>query len=130
MLEEIIKGVLPILERVIPDKGERARLAHELAVLQQQREQEIITAQLAVNKAEAQHRSLLVAGWRPAVGWTCAAAFACNFVILPLWGSLAPVWDIHVAIAPLDLGEVMPVLLGMLGLGGYRSWEKSKGLTR
>lgn len=85
----------------------------------------VATAQQKVNEIEAAHKSVFVAGWRPAVGWTCAIAFGYHFVVHPLitWGMV--LWFPEVDIPPqLSLGELMPVLLGMLGLGGMRSYEK------
>ena len=79
--------------------------------------------QSAVNKVEAGHRSVFVAGWRPAVGWVCVFALALRFVATPL---LSP-W---VDIPQIEWEELSVVLMGMLGLGTLRTIEKAKGLTR
>lgn len=138
MLANFIKAAMgPILEgilRFIPDKNKRAE-AKEMF------EQNMLTAmtslvqgQLEINKTEAQHTSIFVAGWRPAIGWICGVALAWNFVIQPLLLWLAwmmPEYAPDIASAPkLDTDELMTVLLGMLGLGGLRTYEKRLGVER
>ena len=93
-------------------------------------------AQLKVNANEASHKSLFVAGWRPFIGWVCGVAFAYNFVFYPLLQFGAWVWFQYGGVAfpvetlpVLDLSTMMPVLLGMLGLGAMRSFEKSRGIA-
>ncbi len=80
-------------------------------------------AQLEVNKVEAAHKSLFVAGWRPFIGWVCGVAMASNFLLMPY---LVAFIDVQ----PLDLTVMMPVLMGMLGLGTMRSVEKVKRVAR
>lgn len=87
--------------------------------------------QLEVNKVEAGSDSLLVAGWRPFIGWTCGGAFAWNFVLQPALLFLLATFGVALPDLPvLDLSQMMPVLLGMLGLGAYRSYEKTKGVSK
>lgn len=81
------------------------------------------TAQTTVNAAEASDKSLFVAGWRPFVGWTCGVAFAFNFVAIPLLGTVG----VHVP--PLPTDTLMAPLMGMLGLGGMRTYEKVTGVS-
>lgn len=83
--------------------------------------QKLIELQTEINKMEAQHRTVFVAGWRPAIGWVCAFALAYNFVIRDLL-----VWYMGPETAPpaLQMEHLMTVLLGMLGLGGMRTFEK------
>lgn len=85
-------------------------------------EQASAMAQAAIDQAEAGSSNLFVAGWRPALGWTCAAIFAYNYIIGPLL-SLIP----GVKLPMLNISEVSPVLLGMLGLGTMRTVEKING---
>lgn len=87
------------------------------------------TGQLTVNAAEAGNASIFVAGWRPAVGWTCAAAFAWTFVLAPLIAYGAALGGSHAALPSLDLSQLSPVLMGMLGLGGMRTLEKIRGVN-
>jgi hypothetical protein len=80
-------------------------------------------AQIAVNKAEANHKSLFVAGGRPFIMWVCGIGLAYNTL-------LHPVLDIWLEMPTIDVSLLYPVLMGILGLGGMRSWEKSKGVAR
>jgi len=86
-------------------------------------------AQIEVNKMEAQNPNWFVAGWRPAIGWTCGFIFLYTFVLRDLGMFLVNLYGVDVSPLPkLELTEVMPVLLGLLGLGGMRSFEKFKGV--
>ena len=84
---------------------------------------ELISLQTKINEIEAQHRTVFVAGWRPFIGWVCGIALAYNFVIRDLF-----IWLINPDIVPpaLQMEHLMTVLLGMLGLGGLRTYEKIK----
>ena len=75
-----------------------------------------------LNKAEAQHRSIFVAGWRPFIGWVCGVAFATHYIIIPV---IATYTDYPVP--EFDNGTLTTVLMGMLGLGGLRTIEKFNG---
>lgn len=112
-----------IIDRVIPDKNAAAKAKQELSRLEQAGELQLLVGQLEVNKVEAAHKSLFVAGWRPAVGWICAFALAYHFI-------LAPFADIWLEIPVVEVESLYPILLGMLGLGGMRSWEKGKQVSR
>ena len=112
-----------LIDRLWPDPAQRAAAQLELLKLQQSGE----LAQIGVNTEEAKSPSLFVSGWRPAVGWVCVAACAWNWLGLPLC-RLAGEWlGYPVALAPADLGEMLPVLMGMLGLGSLRTVEKLNG---
>ena len=131
MLETLIGPVSTLLDKFIPDADERNRLAHEIATMSERHAHELAKGQLEVNKTEAAHKSLFVAGWRPFVGWTCALALFWHFLGLPVtlfWtaytGSEVP------ALPTFDMQSLMTVLLGMLGLGGLRTYEKLKGVHR
>ena len=88
---------------------------------------EIIELQTKINEIEAGHRTIFVAGWRPFIGWICGVALAYNFVIRDLF-----IWITKTADAPpaLQMEHLMTVLLGMLGLGGLRTFEKIKDKTK
>ena len=131
MLETLIGPVSTLLDKFIPDADERNRLAHEIATMSERHAHELAKGQLEVNKTEAAHKSLFVAGWRPFVGWTCARALFWHFLGLPVtlfWtaytGAEVP------ALPAFDMQSLMTVLLGMLGLGGLRTYEKMKGVQR
>jgi len=110
---------MTILEKAIPDKDLREKLSHELAVLADKQ----MTAQIEVNKVEASHPSLFVSGWRPACGWVCISALAYSTIISPILG----IW---VVVPEVDVSLLTTVLMGMLGLGAMRSFEKTKGVSR
>lgn len=88
---------------------------------------EIIELQTKINEIEASHRTVFVAGWRPFIGWVCGVALAYNFVIRDLF-----IWITKTADAPpaLQMEHLMTVLLGMLGLGGLRTYEKLNNKTK
>jgi hypothetical protein len=113
-----------VLDRVFPDPTQQAAARLELLKLQQSGELTQIAGQMEINKAEAANPSIFVSGWRPAIGWICGAGFAVQFVIGPLaeWGSA--LYGHPVKFPQMDTGTMMPLLLGMLGLGGLRTAEK------
>ena len=94
-------------------------------------------AQIEVNKVEATHRSMFVAGWRPAIGWVAALALGYQFILYPLliwvWAFAQSQGWLPADLPPppvLDTGALVVILTGMLGIGGLRTLEKSKGLTK
>lgn len=120
----LIGPIAELLGKVIPDKDAANRLAFEIATLAENQAHQQIMAQIEVNKAEAENANWFVSGWRPGAGWVCVAAMANNFLIVPY--AIA----VGIEVPTLELGEMMPVLLGMLGLGGMRSYEKRSGVAR
>ena len=86
-----------------------------------------IQAQTAVNLQEAKSDKLFIAGWRPFIGWTCGLIFAVNFIVGPAVNWYMVLRGISGTFPKMDLSEAMPVLLGMLGLGTMRSYEKIQG---
>jgi len=130
VLELLVGPISNLLDKVIPDADERSRLAHEIATLTERQAHEIAKAQIAVNKEEASHASMFVSGWRPAVGWVCCAGLASNYLLVPFANfGLGVAGSVYV-VPLLDLSEMMPVLLGMLGLGAMRTVEKTKDVAR
>jgi len=87
MLDALIGPVTGLLDKFIPDADERARLAHEIATMSERHAQQLAKGQIEINKTEAAHKNMFVAGWRPFVGWTCGIALAWHFVV-SLWLSL------------------------------------------
>jgi hypothetical protein len=131
MLQALIGPVTGLLDKVIEDKDQKAKLAHEIATLAEKQAHEAAMAQVEVNKAEAKHSSIFVAGWRPFIGWTCGFALCYHFVANPiiLFGVAAAGLTIP-ALPEFDMGSLMTVLMGMLGLGGLRTFEKTKGIAK
>ena len=124
ILAALIDPIATIVGKFIPDKDKAAAIAHDLATLAEKQHHQAMIAQLEVNKAEAAHKSLFVAGWRPFIGWVCGVSIGFNFLAVPL------LMAVGLTIAPLDLATMMPVLMGMLGLGGMRTFEKVKKVAR
>lgn len=118
-----IDGIKGIIGMFFPDKTEqeKAEIARVMMTIQ---------GQLDANKVEAASPSLFTSGWRPSVGWTCSAAFAVQFVIGPLAEWSSTLFGHPVKFPNLDLATMMPILIGMLGLGYYRSQEKIAGVTK
>ena len=86
--------------------------------------------QLDINKAEASHRSVFVSGWRPFLGWVSGLSIGYVYLFQPILDMILQMFGVQVDWVVLDLGQLMPLVLGMLGLGGLRSFEKAKGLTK
>ena len=86
--------------------------------------------QLDINKVEAGHRSIFVSGWRPFLGWVSGLSIGYVYLFQPLLDMILQMFGVEVNWVVLDLGQLMPLILGMLGLGGLRSFEKAKGLTK
>ncbi len=121
MIDKLIGPVSGLLDKFVEDADTKAQLAHQIATMSERHAQEIALAQISVNKAEASAGTFR-GGWRPAVGWVCALGFGVNFLISPIaagFGFIVP---------QADVATMMPVLMGLLGLGGMRSFEKSKGI--
>jgi len=130
MLQAIIGAVVPLLDKFIPDAGEKQKLAHEIATMAQKMAHESALAQIDVNKEEAKSSSIFVSGWRPFVGWTCGFALAYHFILQPMLTLILTISGITVDLPEFDMGTLMTVLMGMLGLGGLRTFEKTKNIAR
>jgi hypothetical protein len=112
-----------IVGRIWPDKTaqEQQQLAATLSMIQ---------GQMTINQAEAGNASTFVAGWRPFIGWVCGLACAWNWMGLPVAKVVLDYFGHTILMSPADLSEMMPVLMGMLGLGGLRTFEKVQGVAR
>jgi len=131
LLQGLVGPVSEILDKVIVDQDEKNRLAFEISTLAERHAQELSLGQIEINKAEAQHRSIFVAGWRPFLGWGLAFAMVWHFVIVPMITFGFAYLGIDAPALPVfDMESLMTVLLGMLGLGGVRTVEKIRGVTR
>ena len=108
------------ITRIWPDKTEQEKQQLAAAVM-------VVQGQIDTNKAEAASPSVFVSGWRPSIGWVCSAACAWNWIGLPIAKCALTLWGHPIAISPADMSEMMPILMGMLGLGGLRTIEKLKG---
>jgi hypothetical protein len=125
MLELLINPISTLLDKFIPDADEKAKLAHEIATMAQKQAHESAIAQVKVNEKEAQHRSIFIAGWRPFVGWTCGVALFYHFIVQPVL-----VFFMDKPAPSFDMSTLSTILMGMLGLGGLRTFEKYKSITK
>lgn len=134
MLGKLIQTAIgPILDgvlKLIPDKNARAAAREQFESQMLIAMTNLVQGQLEINKAEAQHRSLFVAGWRPGIGWICGIALGWNFILQPIltWTAFSIGADLTEA-PTLETGELTTILLGMLGLGGLRTYEKRLGVA-
>ena len=129
----LLDAGLKVLDRVIPDPQAKAQAQLELLKLQQagefrqlEADMQLSLAQTEVNKVEAASSDPFKSGWRPAAGWVCVLGLLYQFLLQPLlaWGSVI---QGYAAPPVLELGDLYGLLFGMLGLGAYRSFEKTKG---
>ena len=132
--DDAAAAVLKIIDKVIPDPQAKANAAFQLAQMKQAGEFKELEASLQrdqmqadINKEEAKSSSLFIAGWRPAFGWVCVAAFAWHFVGAPflIWG--AGIAGHVVPMPAVELGDLFSLMLGLLGLSGMRTYEKKTG---
>lgn len=131
MIQALIGPVTGLLDKFIEDKDQKAKLAHEIATMAEKQMHEANMGQIEINKEEAKHRSIFVAGWRPFLGWCLSFAMAWHFVLAPVTMFICSYAGIAIPELPtFDMDSLMTVLLGMLGLGGLRTVEKVKGLTK
>ena len=118
-----------IIDKIWPDPTERDKAKLELFRLQQQGELQEIAGQLAINAEEAKSSSIFVAGWRPGIGWVCVFALACQYVARPLLQWVTILTGHEFPPLPGIDNNLWELMLGMLGLGGLRSWEKKQGVA-
>ena len=131
MIQALIGPVASLLDKFIEDKDQKATLAHEISTMAERHALELAKGQLEINKVEAQHRSLFVAGWRPCLGWGLSIAMIWHFVLAPFVMFVCAFAGVDIPDLPFfDMESLMTVLLGMLGLGSLRTVEKVKGLTK
>jgi hypothetical protein len=126
----LIQPIMSILDKIIPDADAKQKAQQELLMLQAKGELDAQLGQLQINAEEAKHASIFVAGWRPAVGWVCATSLGYVAIVEPVARFVATVWYGYTGAFPqIDTDLTMQVLLGLLGLGAFRSWEKTRGVA-
>ena len=130
LIDRLIGPVSTILDKVVADKDLKEQLSHDIATMAERHSHDVIKAQIEVNKEEAKHKSLFVSGWRPAVGWTCTLALLSNFILIPMTNFILVLANSDIAIPLIDVSTMMPVLMGMLGLGTMRTVEKINKVER
>jgi hypothetical protein len=133
MLALLLPLLGPVFDKLIgliPDPAAAAKAKAEAMQMVLDAASKADAAQMEVNKAEAASGSIFVAGWRPFVGWVCAAGCAWNWIGLPVGVFIAATIGRKLDLRPADLSEMLPLLLGMLGMGGMRTFEKVQGVAR
>ena len=118
-----------LLDRFVPDPEAKRQAEMELVKMAADGELRQVIAQLEINAREATHASVFVAGWRPAFGWAGAVGFVYATIGQPLlaWGAAVKGWPAPPA---LNLDLLWVVVTGMLGIGGLRTFEKTKGVSK
>jgi hypothetical protein len=130
IIGSILGTIGNVLDRVIPDKNKRAEAQEALQAALQSNEFQLAIEQIKVNAIEAQSESIFKSGWRPFIGWTCGTAFSLHFVIFPILNWFLVLFGSQAINIPFDMQSLMYALGGLLGLGGMRTYEKMKGVTK
>jgi len=120
LLTALIGPIAGLLDKFIPDADLKSKLAHQVATMAESHAQEIALAQIKVNEAEAKG-NWFQSSWRPLTGYGCVLGFMVNFLVSPICAGFG------IIIPQADTGTMLPVLMGMLGLGGMRTVERLKG---
>jgi hypothetical protein len=120
----LVPALLPalgtLIDRLIPDRAAAERASANEAAL----------AQVEVNKIEAGHNSVFVAGWRPSIGWVCAAGLAWAFVLAPVASWALVVSGTKAELPDIQTDYLLELVVAMLGMGGLRTFEKMRGVAR
>ena len=126
-LEAIVEAAGGIFGAAFGNKADRDKAKADFKALLVS----LNVGQMEVNKVEAAHRSIFVAGWRPFIGWTCGVGILYHFIIRDIIGWCLMVWAPDLPALPIfDISELMTLITGMLGLGGLRTYEKFKGVSK
>ena len=130
VISSLIGPATSLLDKFIEDKDKKMALAHEISTMAERHAQELAKGQLEVNKVEAASKSMFVAGWRPFIGWVCGIGFLANFILIPMANFGLALAEVSITIPMIDTTQMMPVLMGMLGLGAMRTVEKVQKVSR
>ena len=117
MLDKLIGPVSSIIDKVIPDKDQAAKLAHEVATMADKHSQELALAQLEILKNDAKG-NWFQSSWRPLIGWLGGIGLGVNYIVSPICAGFGLI------VPQADMSVMMPLLLGMLGMAGARSFDK------
>jgi hypothetical protein len=121
-MNEVAELINTAINKIWPDKSEAEKQQLAAAVM-------VVQGQIDTNKVEAANPSVFVSGWRPFIGWVCGSACAWNWIGLPIAAVALKFYHIEMPLSSANLSEMLPVLMGMLGLGGLRTIEKIKGVA-
>lgn len=126
IIGSVINTVGKLAGKFIPDKDKLAEFNHEMGMSMHNSD----LAQIAVNMEEAKHPSTFVSGWRPAVGWVCVLALFLSYIVFPIASWACAIWYPEVTLPGLEMGPLMTLLMGLLGMGALRSYDKKQGTAR
>ena len=130
LVSAVLPAVTDIVGRFLPeDKEERAKAERAIKASLTEHLAKVDLAQIDVNKEEAKG-NWFQSSWRPLTGWTCAASLAWTYLLQPMASFVLAQTGHLVELPALDMSQMMPILLGMLGLGSLRSWERTKGVGK
>tara|TARA_B100000989_G_scaffold40057_1_gene25442 strand:+ start:812 stop:1186 length:375 start_codon:yes stop_codon:yes gene_type:complete len=119
MFQALIGPVTGLLDKFIEDKDQKNKLAHDIATMSERHAQELAKQQIQVNKEEAKG-NWFQSSWRPLIGWTCGLSLMMNYMISPICAGFG------IIIPQADMSVMMPLLFGLLGISGLRSFDKYK----
>ena len=119
MIDLLVGHITGLLDKFIEDKDQKAQLAHDLATMSQRHTQEQILAQLEIAKQDAKG-NWFQSSWRPLIGWICGLSLGINYMVAPIAAGFG------ITIPQADMSVMMPLLFGMLGIAGMRSYDKKQ----
>jgi hypothetical protein len=130
LITTLLPSIMDVAGRFLPeDKEKRAEAEREIEAKLTESLAKIDLAQLEINKEDAKG-NWFQSGWRPFIGWSCGFALAYTYVMQPILTFGLAQAGYLIDLPAVNLGEMMPVLMGMLGLGGLRTFEKVKGINK
>ena len=130
MLTALIGPVVGLLDKFIPDADLKTKLAHQISSMAESHAAELAKGQLEANVVQAKHPSIFVSGSRPAIMWICALGLLTQFFLMPIAEWASAIWYPEITLPKLQTEQLMALTFSLLGLGGMRSFEKSKGVAR
>ena len=124
IIDTVLGSIFGIINKIVPDKNQAARIQAEIEMYKLTSDFQNAMAQIRVNEQEGSHESIFVAGWRPFIGWVCGIAFAYHVLLVPMIVFLGSIIHQNIPLPVFDVMLLMNVLFGMLGMGGFRTYEK------
>lgn len=131
IIKDLISPITDIVGKLIPDKDKKREIQLEIEKLADKTDERLhkeLMGQIEINKVEAAHPNVFVAGWRPFIGWTSGVGLAYTFVVSPFAAQIAKYAGYTGEMVTLDTSTLMTLVLAMLGVGGMRSFDKHKGV--
>jgi hypothetical protein len=119
ILSNLVGPVTGLLDKFIEDKDQKNKLAHEIATMAEKQAHELALAQIDVLKADAKG-NWFQSSWRPLIGWISGLSLGINYMVAPICAGFG------ITIPQADMSVMMPLMFGMLGIGGMRSFDKMK----